>query len=80
MNKYRIKHVAGVGYFPQVKVGFSCFADKWERIATHGKNQYGLYAHDGNPMSSSRQAENLIRDYDASINATNNPTYKDFIL
>jgi hypothetical protein len=80
MNKYRIKHVAGLGYFPQVKVGFSCSEDRWERIASYGKNQYALCASDGNPMSSSRQAENLIRDYDASLNTANNPTYKDFIL
>jgi hypothetical protein len=80
MNKYRIKHVAGLGYFPQIKVGFSCFEDKWERISIHGDNSYGLYDDDRYPMDSSRQAESLIRDYDASINATNNPTYKDFVL
>ncbi len=80
MNKYRIKHVAGVGYFPQVKVGFSCFSDIWNRIAYHGNNVYGLYVYDQNPIRTSYEAENLIRDYDASINATNNPTYKDFTL
>ena len=80
MNKYRIKHVAGLGYFPQVKVGFSFFEDKWERIASHGKNQYGIYACDGNPIGTKYEAENLIRNYDASINAAKNPTYKDFTL
>ncbi len=80
MNKYRIKHVVGVGYFPQVQVGFSCFSDKWERIASHGQNEYGLYASDRNPIRTSYEAENVIRDYDASLNAAKNPTYKDFIL
>jgi hypothetical protein len=80
MNKYRIKHVAGLGYFAQVKVGFSCFSDKWERIARHVCGTYGLYTNDNNPMSTSQQAENLIRDYDDSVSGSKTTTYKDFIL
>ena len=80
MNKYRIKHVAGVGYFPQVKVGFSCFSDKWGRISIHGDNSYGLYDDDRYHMETRHEAENLIRDYDASLNAAKNTTYKDFVL
>jgi hypothetical protein len=80
MNRYRIKHVAGLGHFAQVKVSFSCFSDIWKTIAWHGGNLYGLYDDDGHPIVTSNEAENLIRDYDESINATKNPTYKDFTL
>lgn len=79
MNRYRIKHIAGVGYFAQVKK--SVFSG-WSTIGKH-VNGFGEYPEDHieHPLDSRLRAEILLSQYDEyTKNLKTKPTFEDVKL
>lgn len=71
--KFRVKHIPGVGYFPQVRT----ITGAWRRIGVHTFG-YGLYEDDSHPYGTEERATEVCKDYKVFREKYKvTPTYKE---
>ena len=71
--KFRIKHIKGIGYWPQVKKG--CV---WSKIGDHGDQGFGLYEESdiSHPYLNEDECREIITAFNEWVKLkTQKPTY-----
>ena len=76
---FRVKHIEGIGYWPQVKIERLGY---WKRIAKHVTG-FGLYSAESidYPAKTAKEAQGVIDDYvEWEKKKAQEPTYTEYNL